>query len=415
MDPPRARSVGTRSPVADRPVASAPPSASPSAPPSPAPTSAPSATASAPPDPQKLLWYDTASGGDVLPLLHPSGFAVVPAFLGATIEGTTAAVLDPAGLPRWERRYDGVGAQDAAVGLDGSIVTIAVDLLDWPKTAEAYEKRRILTIAADGKSERSFRLPAGVEALSIDVEANGKLLVAGQFTGDRTLARGVRLHADGEGALGFVAGITASGTVEWARAFQGEVGAEPVTPGKVLFLVSLPGATPSQKLLLGDGTGHDDWTLDIPSSCRVESMHAVAGVGIHVVAPEGCFEAAPPPPPKERRCTLFRLDPATGRKTASVAVPQCDVLTDAQGIASISEDRRLTLQDLSGKTLWETPLALPVQCQVYGLQRVAAVMDASSIYVTGGCEGARIGTMFNSPYSRAYDRSTTCLERYDRR
>ena len=401
-----------------RPCPSVPPLASVAPAPSvsAAPT-APTAVAGAAPTPQpyKLLWFDVWEGGEVLLRAHPSGIALIPAFLATEVEGGTMAVLDPAGLARWEKTFDGVGAAGSAVAPDGSIVTIAVDPLSWPKTTDAYEMRRIVTTSADGKKARSFRLPPTAQAESIAVDADGKLLVTGQLTGRATFGKGVELSAPGEDRKGFVARLDADGHAEWARGLAGTLTVRPVSEGKMLLLQTVDtGGRLRQKLLFGDGKGHEDWTLDATPSCQLRSIFATP-TGLTAVATPGCFDPPPLPPPTEERCALFHIDAMTGKVKSTVALPGCAVWADAQGMAVVSDETSLTLLDAVGKALWTTTLVIPQGCLYQGYATSGVALDATSVYVAGRCMGERIGTMFNSPYSRAYAHATTYIGRYDRR
>lgn len=418
-DPPLAASAGGHAPArlcpSTAPLASATPGTTATA--STAVTTTPTAVASAPPapEPYKLLWYDVWGGGQVLLRRHPSGVALIPAFLGAEIEGSTMAVIDPSGLAKWERRFDGVGAADAEVAPDGSIASLAVDTLHWPKTSEPYETRRITVVAPDGKKARSFRLPPTATAESLQIDAAGALLLSGQVTGKATFGKGVEVTSPDANPQGFLASFDADGHAAWARGLPGTIRVRPVSPGKMLVLETMD--TPDvrwQKLLFGDGKGKDDWTITVARTCKVESIFAISG-SVAVVATPGCFDPSPPPSSAEQQCSLFRLDPATGKVTSTVALPGCAVWADAQGMAVVSEGPMLTLLDAAGKALWTTTLIVPQGCLYQGYETTGVVLDATSIYVAGRCLGTRIGTMFNSPYSRAYDRAETYLGRYDRR
>ena len=378
---------------------------------------APTAVAGATPAPQpyKLLWFDVWEGGEVLVRTHPAGIALIPAFLATEVEGGAMAVLDAAGLARWEKTFDGVGAAGAAVAPDGSIVTIAVDTLSWPKTTEAYEMRRIATTSADGKKTRSFRLPSTAQAESISIDAAGKLLVTGMLTGRATFGKGIELAVHGDDKQGFVARLDADGHAEWARGLAGTLTVRPASEDKVLLLQTVEtGGALRQKLLFGDGKGHEDWTLDTTPSCQIRSIFATP-TRITAVATPGCFDPPPLPPPTEERCALFHIDAATGKVTSTVALPGCAVWADARGMAVVSDETSLTLLDAAGKPLWTTTLVVPPGCLYRGYATSGVALDATSVYVAGRCMGDRIGTMFNSPYSRAYGRATTYVGRYDRR
>jgi hypothetical protein len=360
---------------------------------------------------ERLLWDAHYDDGGVY--IYPSGedVVVVPQFMATSIEGTRVAALDPAGMPRWESAFSGVGAVSAAVAPGGAVLAITADRLDWPRTTEPYEQRRVVVI--ENRKTRSWSLPSGIALSQIDVDEQGQVVVAGVFTGTVKLSASVTLQAPKD-ARGFVARTDLQGHVLWARDFAVAVSAAALRGGKVLVR-ELPEdrrRTPGRLHLLGAG-GKPEWHRDAPGRCEFESIAKGPLDAIHVVASAPCFGAVAPEKgaDAESWCELATLDPLTGMPQKTRLVPGCWVHADAQGFVVADRDSRITALDTAGKELWS---ADPQRSWCMAFEWSDVAVTPRSVYVAGQCHGARIGTMFNSPYSRAGDRSLTYLVRYAR-
>lgn len=365
------------------------------------------------PAPQRTRWSDTFAGGEVLLRAHPAGIAVIPQFLATEVEGATMAVLDRAGVAKWERRLGAVGAVGAAVLPDGAIAALVADPLDWPKTAEPYEFRRVIVVSADGKSERAFRLPSGASGASIELDASGHLLVAGSHASRIAFGKGLELDATKDEPKGFVAALDRDGRAVWARALPAGTLVRAVSPDRLL-LASDPDLDGPQTLAVVDANGKDVFRLPLSATCKIRSL-APRGAAVGVITSPECFGTKAAADDPAQTCYHHRLDGSTGKLLATVKLPDCLVAVDDSGFAAVTEERSLIVLDASGKEVSSMSLPIPQGCLYMGYRSTGVLFDGDAVHVAGSCQGERIGTMMNSYYSRAYARATTYLSSHDAR
>lgn len=359
----------------------------------------------APPGQENLLWSELFEGGDVFALRHPDGIALVPSYTVSTVEGTTISVLDPAGLPRWQKPLGAVGAATAAVNSKGQIAVVAVDQLNWPKTPQPYEQRRVLRFERDGRRS-SFSLPSGISASSIAIHEEGEVSLAGEILASSSTS-GQELRA-------FLLQMSPGGQQLWRHDQDGELGRILPVPGKRLLVTSLvgSGASASRRMEVLDAHGKDLWSWKL--ACSISSLAVTAGA-ILVTAPVGCMGSSrKPDPPKEDSCELHRLALDTGKVLSSLAVPSCLLQADEAGMVAWLDESSFAVLDSAGRAL-STQSFLSSRLCFQGSSNASLVLTPSSVFLSGSCPGERIGTMFNSPYARASARSTTYLARYARK
>ncbi len=360
-------------------------------------------------------WTESFAAGDVQLLTVDNDAVLVPRFMGATIEGTRMARLEPSGRPRWERSFPAVGSWSAALTSSGGVVAIAVDRLNWPKTAEPYGRQRLLTIDAQGLAKWSA--PAGIELDDVAVFEDGAMAVSGHFDATVKLSPAIELEA--KGARGhFVAKLDKSGKVTWATEVEGARSLS-ITSSEQLVAARGSRGVAISGLQLLDESGSSRWVLEPTATCGIEDLAVTRQGQIYITLPKDCrtLDAA-----REdgtvpgRDCRVFSLDLASGRAQASAEVPGCVVRASANRMLiadlNLMEPMfRITAFDASLRPLRSQLIAHPRE---QGGSWNDMQLADDSLYLLGSAPGARIGTMFNSHYARAYDASTTFLARYER-
>jgi hypothetical protein len=190
---------------------------------------------------------------------------------------------------------------------------------------------------------------------------------------------------------------------------------EPVVPSVAVLpsgrFVVLDGAASAQPVIrLMDTTGAELSRNTLTSKdCVRGGPFADGRGGVHVVASAGCFSAADGPPPELAPCEWVRLSAALAVES-TLPIPGCEVIM-SDDAAMFVGDRNLLVLDDNEEVVFAGDL--PIPCMM-GVRITGAVVDERSVWLSAACQGVRSGTMFNSPFARAYDMSTTYLVRYER-
>lgn len=367
-----------------------------------------------------LSWSQRYDSGDLSLAPARNDLALVPTFMGATVEGARAALLDASGRPRWERLFPGVGAGAVCASPGGRVHAIAVDSLDWPKTEAAYGRQRVVSMDAAGVT--TWSAPKKVELVDLVAASDEELLVSATFEGKIRLSPSIELGAQGTSGA-FVASLK-GGKVAWAVPADSPMSL--LRAGSsALYAIGTPdgGEGLSRTVTQLTAQGAPIWRLELDAACRYEDAAIGPAGHLFIMTAAGCsgpswkgeregesrFQA-------HRSCRLSELAPESGKVVTSAIVPGCLVRADDEGVAVVDlldgpPGATVTLLDA---TLAPSHVLVAYAPACDGGQWWDVGLTAGSLYLLGGCMGQRIGTMFNSPYARAYAASTSYLERYVR-
>ncbi|MFO0674407.1 MAG: hypothetical protein U0235_33160 [Polyangiaceae bacterium] len=353
----------------------------------------------------KLLWTDMFDGGDVRILTLGEDLAVVPLFLGVVIEGSRAAVLDPSGRPRWEQAFPAVGAAAVSATPSGVLLAIGVDTLDWPKTTDAYGQTRLVRLSDKGST--AWRAPKATSLLDVSAVTDERTMLSVAVTGNPLPP------VTGTPVETYFVMALARDRIVWQTPLKGPARVFTSAAGDVLAAVAKDRDSVADSLTMLSDKGATKWSLAVPEDCRFGGAAFTPSGRLFIITSASC--EAPSWQPLESAlggCRVTELAVSTGKALQSALVEGCLLRADDKSVGVMDTDvGAVTLYDLSLKA---TAVVEPRRSYCLEQPWLEFALAPESVYIEGTCVGARIGTMVNSPYSRAYDRSTTYLVRYER-